>query len=400
MGLIHAERLHVLIPISTRTIEGNLDSSIRAPRRHREELASFVHRPRFKRVLYNPPDEYDPPFSTNLAALESVIGTLDIEDDPYVQALREQLAKVAPNSNAQARIDQKLSKVILKQNSFTHKGLRDFARTASDICYDLGVWAADWYVGTVVERARRMANPYNRFIPNWKDAEKAYLLSILDQVVITPSSLHPDDIVEDSSDKVRALVECLLAEKADAESHNESYSGLIFVTRRDAVITLAELLSHHPLTANLFHIGCLLGTSDNYQRHSFLDITRTLLKQSQEETLMDFKIGERNLIVSTSVAEEGIDIQACGSVIRWDPPQNMASWAQSRGRARRKRSTFTLMFEDGGVQQKDVAQWECLERQMIQLYTDDERRVSMKYDQDAYGEHDEEELEYRVESTQ
>jgi endoribonuclease Dicer len=41
-----------------------------------------------------------------------------------------------------------------------------------------------------------------------------------------------------------------------------------------------------------------------------MDITRDLGKDSQEETLSDFKDGEKNLIVSTAVAEEGIDIQA------------------------------------------------------------------------------------------
>jgi len=378
------------------TIEGNLNSIIRSPRRHRSELATFVHRPVFRHVMFTPPDEINPPFSTNVASLWAVIDTLDIENDPYVRGLRRRLSQATPGTAEYHRLDQKLSKVIQKQNSFTHKGLCDVARSATEICLDLGPWAADWYVWQVIEQAKRAANPHNLIFTNWKNDEKAYLLSILNQVVTSPVSYYPDDIVDEASDKVQVLISCLLAEKKDTEAENESYSSLIFVQRRDTVLALSEVLRHHPLTNQLFHVGCLLGTSDNSQRHSLLDITRTLVKEPQEDTLLHFKIGEKNLIVSTAVAEEGIDIQACGSVIRWDPPPNMASWAQSRGRARRQRSTFTLMFAIG--QQSNVAKWETLEREMVELYNDPSRELDVVAEIDDPME-EEEDLEFRIPST-
>lgn len=254
----------------------------------------------------------------------------------------------------------------------------------------------------VIEQATLAMNPFSRTFPTWQDKEKAYLSSIIKRVTIAPVSYYPDDIVDDSSPKVQALIDCLLAEKEATEALDESYSGLIFVQRRDSVIALAEVLSRHPQTADIFRVGCLIGTSESRKRHSFLDITRMLLSQGQEDTLADFKIGAKNVIVSTSVAEEGIDIQACGSVIRWDPPQNMASWAQSRGRARRKRSTFTLMFEDGGVHQKDVAEWERLEMEMVALYNNNERHMMKPVEEnetDEWKDVEDEELEYRVEET-
>ena len=161
---------------------------------------------------------------------------------------------------------------------------------------------------------------------------------------------------------------------------------------------MSEVLRHHPLTSQLFHVGCLLGTSDNPQRHSFLDITRTLVEEAHEATLLHFKIGEKNLIVSTAVAEEGIDIQACGSVIRWDPPPNMASWAQSRGRARRQRSTYTLMFATGDQQRNNVVKWENLEREMVALYNDPLRELDdIVEDEDPMDEEDD--LEFRIPSS-
>ena len=257
------------------------------------------------------------PFSTNLASLDAICSTLNIEHDPYVISLRKQLGEKARGSPEYKRVDQKLSKVISKQNSFTHKGLADFQRAARDICESIGPWAADWFVSRVLDRARAAANPYNNMMVTWKKSEKGYLLSVLDQIVASPVSYYGPDIVDDLSDKTRVLVACLLAEKAAAEAAGETYSCIVFVQRRDAVLALAEVLAHHPATRDVFTTGTLLGTSESTHRHSMMDITRGLVREvSQEAILADFKSGERNLIISTAVAGEGIDIQACGSVIR------------------------------------------------------------------------------------
>jgi endoribonuclease Dicer len=146
------------------------------------------------------------------------------------------------------------------------------------------------------------------------------------------------------------------------------------------VIALAEVLSCHPLTKDVFRIGTLVGSSDYARRTTPLDITRGLPKNKQADTLRDFRTGEKNLIISTSVAEEGIDVQACGCVTRWDLPSNMASWAQSRGRARRQRSTFILMFptHDGWSDYESVLQkWQESERQMTRLYNSSRKAPGM-----------------------
>ncbi|KAF9067218.1 hypothetical protein BDP27DRAFT_1329174 [Rhodocollybia butyracea] len=376
-------------------IEKNLDSIIVSPRRHRSELEGFVHRPVFKHVIYNQPDENNPPFSTNLAALTYISSNLDIENDPYIQSLRFDLSKAAIGSPEYLRIDQKLSKTIATEGTFTHKGLRDFQRTATEIMYDLGVWAADWFVWAVLEQAKQAARS-DHVMPTWQSREKAYLLDIINNIMCTPVSYLPDDVIDEQSDKVTALIQCLLNEKEDAEKQNETFSGLVFVQRRDVVLALAELLKHHPVTKADFQVAPLLGASDSSHRHAFLDITRKFVKQSQENTLIDFKLGDKNLIISTSVAEEGIDVQACGCVIRWDLPPNMASWAQSRGRARKKRSTFIMMFENGSSIQENVNKWEILEKEMVARYLDPSRNACVG---DDGGIDDDDMPPFRVEST-
>ena len=388
--------------ILVRTLERNLDSVIRRPRRHRGQLEAFVHPPEFRHVLYNVPWKYDDcdlP-SKNLRALKQVEESMNIENDPFVLSLRETLAKRPPGPD-RTRLDQKLSKTILNNKTYTHKGIKDLSSTAHDICHDLGPWAADWYIQRVIEFALKNASPYGNITTAWQSREKAYLIDHLKSIHITPVSYEPEAIENGISDKLRVLLRTLEEEKERAESFDELYSGIVFVTRRDAVLALTAVLEHHPRTRDResFRVGSLLGSSESSYRTAFLDITRKILRQPQAETLDEFRSGEKNLIVATAVAEEGLDIQACGNVIRWDVPNNMASWVQSRGRARRQRSSFILMFERGGVDDARIAQFEKLEKDMVAQYNTD--RKAVKRPPPVVSEIDDEfePCEFKVEST-
>ncbi|KAJ7227232.1 hypothetical protein GGX14DRAFT_418753 [Mycena pura] len=374
-------------------IEKNLNCTICAPILSKEELAQFVHRPIFKHVLYRP----DPgPFSTNLAAFAHVFQSMDIEDDPYVLHMRKELQGKVRGTAEHSRLDQRLSKTISRKNSYTHASLQDVYSTASALLADIGPWAADWYICRAVQEATTSMSAYGSVAADMSKTEKGYLAKTLSRITLTPVSYCEDDIVEEVSDKLRVLVNCILDERAEAEANNESWNALVFVERREAVLALAEVLAHHPQTKDVLKVGCLVGSAGSGYRTSALDITRTSRK-SQSTTLAELKGGEKNIIVSTAVAEEGIDIQACGSVIRWDPPPNMASWVQSRGRARRERSTFTLMFENDGRHQKTVKDWETMEQQMVALYSDPSRHFKDVLEEECSN--DDDELEFRVPST-
>ena len=59
-----------------------------------------------------------------------------------------------------------------------------------------------------------------------------------------------------------------------------------------------------------------------------------MTKYEQERVVKRFKTGEKNLLLATSVADEGVDISDCNYVIRYDMIGNEISSVQARGRVR------------------------------------------------------------------
>lgn len=56
-----------------------------------------------------------------------------------------------------------------------------------------------------------------------------------------------------------------------------------------------------------------------------------MTKVEQDEILRLFREGNHKVIIATSVAEEGLDIQKCSLVVRYDHVTNEIAMVQSRG---------------------------------------------------------------------
>jgi len=56
-----------------------------------------------------------------------------------------------------------------------------------------------------------------------------------------------------------------------------------------------------------------------------------MTKNDQDNILKYFRDGKHKLIIATSVAEEGLDIQKCNLVIRYDHVTNEIAMVQARG---------------------------------------------------------------------
>ncbi|XP_034567100.1 probable ATP-dependent RNA helicase DHX58 [Notolabrus celidotus] len=68
----------------------------------------------------------------------------------------------------------------------------------------------------------------------------------------------------------------------------------------------------------------------------------------QENTIRSFRQDKLNLLISTSVAEEGLDIPECNLVVRYGLLTNEIAQQQASGRARARDSQYSVIAEEGG----------------------------------------------------
>ncbi|KAG8215560.1 hypothetical protein J3R82DRAFT_7403 [Butyriboletus roseoflavus] len=347
-----------------RTLEINLDSVIHSPRQHRDQVEGYAHRSECNPVFYN--TCYSA--SKNFCALKQVADSMSIQEDPSILSFPENLVKTPPGPE-RTRFDQELSEKISENDSYIHKEIKDLLATARDIRFDIGPWAADWYIQRAVEMGLEDMSSFSETAAALQYGEKAYFIDHLKSINITPVSYEPQSIENGILTKLQALLRTLEEERERAEFFNGPYSGIVFVTR-DAVLALGAVLEHHPRTKDreLFRIGYLLGPSESSHRTTLLDITRQISRKPQAEMLDDFRSGRKNLIIAAAAAEEGLNIPACASVVHWDVLNNTASLMQNRGRARRKRSPFAPVFERGGTDEARIAEFEHLERGTVGQY--------------------------------
>lgn len=72
------------------------------------------------------------------------------------------------------------------------------------------------------------------------------------------------------------------------------------------------------------------------------------MQQEQKDTIRSFRQGTLNLLISTSVAEEGLDIPECNLVVRYGLLTNEIAQQQASGRARARDSQYSVIAQKGG----------------------------------------------------
>ncbi|KAK2460667.1 hypothetical protein APHAL10511_007137 [Amanita phalloides] len=173
--------------------------------------------------------------------------------------------------------------------------------------------------------------------------------------------------------KVKALVEVLLSH------YSGSFQSIIFVEQRQVAACLARLLPAIPELSGKIRSGHFVGEGVNSEGLS------SSMGANIFNSLKAFRNGEINTLVTTAVAEEGLDFPACDLVVRFDSLQHMVGYIQSRGRARNRTSIFVMMVQENDVAQ--LARYKALkegEPQVAAVY------LSRAEDMDIEDESDEE----------
>ncbi|KAK7331288.1 hypothetical protein VNO77_25509 [Canavalia gladiata] len=111
---------------------------------------------------------------------------------------------------------------------------------------------------------------------------------------------------------------------------------IVFVERIITAVVLQDLLNALLPKYNSWKTKFIAGNNFGSQNQS---------RKKQNEIVEEFRMGLVNIIIATSILEEGLDVQSCNLVIRFDPAPTVCSFIQSRGRARMQNSDYILMVE-------------------------------------------------------
>ena len=353
-----------------------MNAVCKTPRVHRPDLVEHSNRPELLQLIFQPVNYGIFGFDTRAVALGTFLishGSLNIEDDPYVKRLRQ-----SPLS------EEKLRAAIENGDTYCNKQLKRFLSRCFHICEELGPWATDYFMSESIKRLRKSVHDQS-IMMDWDEAEKAYLVRFLSSIPIPDIRLDfPAHEYPPVSPKLERLIQFL------DEKYHPDFSGLVFVKQRATVSAMVKLLEVHPLMKDRFRCAAFVGYSSSGSRKESLGDLHDV--QCQRDTLNEFRGGQRNLIISTDVLEEGIDISACSVVICYDKPPNLKSFIQRRGRARQKKSTYAIMLT-GDDETSHLDRWQELEKAMVQAYLDDERQPEL------FDDYEEVEERFLIEST-
>uniref|UniRef100_A0A915D972 Uncharacterized protein n=1 Tax=Ditylenchus dipsaci TaxID=166011 RepID=A0A915D972_9BILA len=138
------------------------------------------------------------------------------------------------------------------------------------------------------------------------------------------------------NNRMKRLLEILRPYEPNTRSKStvkDPLFGLVFVEQRYVAYVINVLLKM--LAKWEPKDGTLVDTDEANAAH-----------KRQESVLQKFRNGTLNLLVCTSVLEEGIDVRQCNLVVRYDPPTDFRSFVQSRGRARKENGTYCILTSE------------------------------------------------------
>lgn len=328
---------------SIETLESNLDAICRTPTLLSEEYASYVHLPKILEVTYT---KVDQPHSDLLTTLCKAVDSIVLTDDPYYKILRKATDPVSV---------RKLEKVERDQTTPAIKELRALCNNAKELHHSIGPWGSDQFIRSCVANWHDSLHRSDRFGESIVDQRFAFIDSCLSSV---RKAIKADTLVARASISAKALELIDLL----ANEYQKGIAVIVFVERRSTAFALWRLLSSVSELSS-YRVFSFVGLATS-RAGSLIEVADS---KEQKRAFADFRRGSQDICIATSVAEEGVDIQAVNLVIRYDDPKQFVSFLQSRGRARRHQSKY-VYFRRTGDNAAKYQDWADLEKKMEEEY--------------------------------
>uniref|UniRef100_A0A8C6WGH5 RNA helicase n=1 Tax=Neogobius melanostomus TaxID=47308 RepID=A0A8C6WGH5_9GOBI len=183
----------------------------------------------------------------------------------------------------------------------------------------------------------RMIDAYNSlrdFYANTTamDGTDFFLVGLFEENQVELSRLAIDPSCENPK---MAKLESTLLEQFGTKKDSK---GILFTKTRKSVHCLYEwILGNAALQGAGINAAKLIGAGNG-----------NMTQKEQRETIRNFHSGSLNLLIATSIAEEGLDIPECNFVVRYGLLTNDIAQLQASGRARAPDSVYSVVASRGG----------------------------------------------------
>lgn len=223
----------------------------------------------------------------------------------------------------------------------------------------------DWSVGLVFVQRRITAKALHAYFHRneYMDVEKEVTRSVQDHFLLSSAK-----------DSTRKSVKTVANQFEDSET-DPGMAFIQFASKRPRIddsvqfdyATMNELQSFHrpnpndtnpsDTALNTIRCGVLVRQGSQAFRRCGNDSAigcdpqEEALKQERSirETLCALRNQEINVLLATSLVEEGVDVQACSFVVAFDAASSVKAYVQMKGRARQKNAHFFLFSEGGNL---------------------------------------------------
>lgn len=274
-----------------------------------EDVKPYVHGIKIENIMIDFPDEYEP--------LREKLGEV-------IDALKNELKQKYPEMNIPSRLTKKRVLDIQKELiEYINHGNKSFYEALSILAMILKMLIALEYLET---QGLETCHEYLEQLiaqARSKDAKRTDIrlnrLRGFQEAVIMARELMK---LEVKSPKIKAIEE-LVTEQI---MKNDKSKIIIFTNYRNINLDIYE----HLLKVKNVRPSRFLGQSNR-------GTDRGMSQEEQEEILKKFRNGEINVLISTQIGEEGLDIPETDLVIFHEPVSSEIRNIQRRGRTGRAR---------------------------------------------------------------
>lgn len=329
--------------------------------------------------------------------LQVKLGELERTLDSKLHGFPEELADCRKDTKESivyfdSLLDSFSTKLPEPDMTFLHKSRRKELRQLQALCDDVGLQVTSTYIIALLREIGR--NEYDHETIEQFNDLKVYLSQV---VVHLNRQVDEGDCGDFSghTEKMSTLVGLLV----DLLKHDDPV-GVVFVERRITAIALSHYFNQNK---PLDHLGVDIRSDSlvrnaskifkylsNSSSHDQQVVDQDFLHQTKRirSVINKLRTRETNVLIATSVVEEGVDVEACSFIISFDRMKTIKSYIQMKGRARQKQASFYTLVDKCESQILDLPDAQKTEKRIHDFVASSQTAINLsqptRYPANAY----------------